>query len=127
MTTTDALASPAQSWTLGGTRLLYQHCTACAHRWYFLRSFCPRCGRDGPQTLAASGNGCVVAATLVHRAPSDAFRAIAPYALVLVDAVEGFRLMAHADPTAAIGDRVLGGTRNIAGRILPYFEKRSSS
>lgn len=119
--------SPAQSWTQGGTRLVYQRCEACTHRWYFARSFCPRCGQTDPTSLLACGLGRVVAATVVHRAPSDTFRAIAPYALVLVDADEGFRLMAHADPAAAIGDRVQGATRTIAGRLLPYFEKSSSS
>lgn len=118
--------SPEQSWALGGTRIVYQRCGACTHCWYFARSFCPRCGKPDPATLLASGLGRVVAATVVHRAPSDTFRAIAPYALVLVDADEGFRLMAHAAPAAAIGDRMQGDVRTIAGRLLPYFERTSS-
>jgi uncharacterized protein len=116
------LASRTDSWAFGGNRIVYQHCPACEHRWYFLRTFCPRCGNAQPATLAASGQGRVVAATVVHRAPSDTFRAIAPYTLVLVDADEGFRLMAHAAPGVAIGDRVHADARTIAGRVLPYFE-----
>jgi uncharacterized protein len=121
------LASAADSWAFSGKRIVYQHCGACEHRWYFLRTFCPRCGNTEPATLAASGHGRVVAATVVHRAPSDTFREIAPYTLVLVDADEGFRMMAHAQPGTSIGDRVHGSTRAIAGRLLPYFEKNSSA
>ena len=110
-------------WTRGGDALVHQHCTACGHRWYFHRDFCPQCGDASPATQACSGRGTVHATTLVHRAPSDEFRAIAPYRVVLVDAAEGFRLMAHGDADLAIGDCVCGSVRQIAGRPLPYFEK----
>ena len=53
------------------------------------------------------GEGTVFAVTVVARAPSDEFRALAPYTLVLVDLDEGFRLMGHAVPGVAIGDRVV--------------------
>ena len=110
-------------WTRGGHDLVYQQCDACRHRWYFHRDFCPRCGTTGPLTLALSGRGEVHASTLVHRAPSDEFRAIAPYRVVLVQADEGIRVMAHGDADLALGDRVHGSVRHIAGRWLPYFEK----
>ena len=115
----DALAD----WTQGGNFIAIQRCRACRHVWYFARSFCPVCGVDAPETSAASGRGVVHAATLVHRAPSDDFKALAPYRIVLVDLEEGVRVMGHADPELAIGDRVRCTVRTIAGRPLPSFAK----
>jgi uncharacterized protein len=112
---------PEDSWTLGGTCLAYQACTACGARWYFLRTLCPACGSRDPRTAASAGLGRVVAATTVHRAPADAFRPLVPYVLLLVDADEGFRLMAHGEPSLAIGDRVQGSLRTVAGSALPVF------
>jgi uncharacterized protein len=117
--TTDLLASDC--WTRGGSRIVYQHCGACERRWLFMRDFCPHCGAREPLLRAAAGRGKVVAATLVHRAPNDAFRAIAPYRLVLIELDEGLRLMAHADPALAVGERALGAVRSIAGRPMPFF------
>lgn len=129
--TTPPLAMPAtddnndapRCWTRGGADLVYQRCEACSHRWYFQRDFCPRCGATGPCTQRLAGGGEVHASTLVHRAPDDEFRAIAPYRVVLVQADEGIRVMAHGDADLALGDRVRGSVRTIAGRRLPYFEK----
>ena len=115
--------SEASDWTQGGKQVVFQQCGACHHTWYFQRSFCPACGHAEPVTVASTGLGTVHAITLVHRAPSDEFRTAAPYRIVLVDAVEGFRMMGHGDLSLAIGDHVRCRIRNIAGRWLPYFEK----
>jgi hypothetical protein len=42
---------------------------------------------------------------------------------VLVDAAEGFRMMAHGDIDLAIGDKVTASYRPFAGKLVPYFEK----
>ena len=42
---------------------------------------------------------------------------------MLVDADEGFRMMAHGDIDLAIGDKVTASYRPFAGRLVPYFEK----
>jgi hypothetical protein len=47
----------------------------------------------------------------------------APYAIVLVDADEGFRLMAHGEPGLCIGERVQARFLTVAGRLIPRFEK----
>ena len=113
----------ASDWTLGGDSAVFQQCGACHHTWYFRRAFCPACGKVAPVTLVSTGVGTVYASTLVHRAPTDDFRAAAPYCIVLADVTEGFRMMGHGDLSLAIGDRVLFRVRNIADRLLPYFEK----
>lgn len=110
-------------WTKGRPGLAFQACRPCGHRWLFARSFCPKCGSKDVETQAASGRGTVHAATLVTRAPSEALRAHAPYCVILVDAEEGFRLMAHATPGIAIGDRVCATFRPFGAGLVPFFER----
>ena len=121
-----ACAAPAVSappdWTRGEPGLALQRCSTCSHLWYFRRDFCPACGAAGPLAVAAEGVGIVEAATIVHRAPSDAFRALAPYRIVLVRLDEGVRVMGHGAYALAIGERVRLGFREVAGRPLPYFD-----
>ena len=117
----DTLVS--SDWTRGGDRIVFQHCQSCGHVFYFQRSFCPACGGAEPQQRVSGGRGTLHAHTLVQRAPSDEFRAITPYAIVLVDLAEGFRVMAHGDPSLRIGDAVVGRIETLAGRPLPYFNK----
>jgi uncharacterized OB-fold protein len=100
-----------------------QRCGGCAHVWYFRRGFCPACGRAGPASFAAAGTGTVHAATVVHRAPDDVFRALAPYGLALVELDEGPRMMAHAPVDVAIGERVVLGWLEVAGRTIPSFQR----
>jgi uncharacterized OB-fold protein len=110
-------------WTRGSEGIAYQACEACGNVWYFRRTFCPRCGRPEPADRQASGRGTVHAVTLVTRAPTEVLRAHAPYAIALIDADEGFRLMAHAGKDVAIGDRVTCRFITLAGGPVPCFEK----
>ena len=43
--------------------------------------------------------------------------------IVLIDADEGFRLMAHGNPSLKIGDRARCRFMTLAGKLIPYFEK----
>lgn len=113
----------ALDWTQGGDGIAYQVCNSCKAVWYFHRSFCPECGKGQLTTRQASGTGTVHARTLVARAPTEELRAHAPYLIVLIDAEEGFRLMAHGNPDLQIGDRVRARFTDLAGRKIPYFEK----
>lgn len=112
----------AGDWTSGQPTLAFQRCQRCGERWLFARSFCPHCGSRDVEMQTASGLGRVHATTLVTRAPSEALRAHAPYRLVLVDADEGVRVMAHAAPDVAIGDRVAASFRPFGDGLVPYFE-----
>src|SRR5258708_7101152 len=111
------------AWTKDSDGIAYQICDNCKSIWYFQRGFCPDCGNSRPTPLQASGRGTVHARTLVARAPTEELRAHAPYLIVLVDAEEGFRLMAHGDPALQIGDRVRARFAQLAGKKIPYFEK----
>jgi uncharacterized OB-fold protein len=110
-------------WTKGAEAIVYQQCTACGRRQYFRRSFCAACGAPDPQDKHAGGEGTVYATSLVCRAATPETRAHVPYNILLVDAAEGFRMMAHGENDLAIGDKVVARYRQFAGRLVPYFEK----
>jgi uncharacterized OB-fold protein len=110
-------------WTTGAEAIVYQSCAVCGTLQYFRRSFCVACGAADPVEKRASGAGKIYATSLVCRAATPETRAHVPYTIVLVDAEEGFRMMAHGDNDLAIGDRVTAGFRPFAGRLVPYFEK----
>jgi uncharacterized protein len=110
-------------WTTGEAAIVYQSCAACGARQYFRRGFCASCGATSLNELRASGEGTVYATSLVCRAATPETRAHVPYNIVLVDAKEGFRMMAHGADDLAIGDRVSARFMPFAGHIVPYFEK----
>jgi uncharacterized OB-fold protein len=110
-------------WTKGVEAIAYQQCAACGARQYFRRSFCAACGTPEPEAKLAGGEGTVYAISLVCRAATAETKAHVPYNILLVDTAEGFRMMAHGDEGLAIGDKVVAGYRQFAGRLVPYFEK----
>jgi uncharacterized OB-fold protein len=118
--------SKASDWTSGIEAISYQRCSTCGHVQYFRRDFCAACGATGLADLAASGKGSVYAVSLVCRAATPETRAHVPYNMVLVDAEEGFRMMAHGDNELAIGDAVTVRFVAFAGRLVPYFRKSAS-
>ena len=103
--------------------LRYQLCGTCAATQYHARPFCARCGGTDLEWRAAAGTGRVYALTRVERAPSEEFRALAPYVILLVDMDEGFRSMAYGAPGLAIGTRVRVDFIERGGRRLPHFDK----
>ncbi len=111
-------------WTTGAEAIVYQSCTACGSSQYFRRSFCCICGAPDPVEKRASGEGTVYATSLVVRAATPETRAHVPYNIVLVDASEGFRMMAHGDSDLAIGEKVTSRFAQFAGRLVPYFSRR---
>ena len=112
-------------WTSGEAAIVYQTCAACGATQYFRRGFCAACGATDLTERRASGEGTVYATSLVCRAATPETKAHVPYTIVLVDAAEGFRMMAHGDHDLAIGDRVMARFVQFAGRIVPCFAKVS--
>ena len=113
-------------WTTGVEAIVYQSCTACGIPQYFRRSFCAACGAPDPVAKRASGEGVIYATSLVCRAATPETRAHIPYNIVLVDAAEGFRMMAHGDIDLAIGDEVTARFVPFAGRVVPHFTRTIS-
>jgi uncharacterized OB-fold protein len=113
-------------WSTGAEAIVYQSCAACSATQYFRRSFCAGCGAPGPVEKRASGEGVVYATSLVVRAATPEARAHVPYNIILVDAAEGFRMMAHGDNDLKIGDRVTARYARFTGRLIPYFARTKS-
>ncbi len=98
---------------LGGCaegRLRVQRCDACGYRQFPPRAVCLQCRSTALGWVDAPLRGTIATFTIVHRAPSEAFRAHVPYALALVDVEPGVRLMTNildVDPAGiAIGQAV---------------------
>ena len=117
------MSDKPSDWTRGEAAIVYQSCRSCDKVQYFRRDFCAACGSTELPEVRASGKGKIYAASLVCRAATPETRAHVPYNIVLVDAAEGFRMMAHGAGDLAIGDDVAARFVPFAGRIVPYFEK----
>jgi uncharacterized OB-fold protein len=117
------MSGALKDWTTGEAAIVYQCCAACGSVQYFRHQFCATCGAAGPAEKRASGEGTVYATSLVCRAATPETRTHVPYNIILVDAAEGFRMMAHGDNDLAIGDKVTARFQTFAGRLVPYFEK----
>jgi uncharacterized OB-fold protein len=118
-------ADKLADWTTGESAILYQSCVSCGAGQYFRRALCAGCGGTELFEKRASGEGTVYAVSTICRAATPETRAHVPYNIVLVDTVEGFRMMAHGDDGLAIGDRVNARFVQFAGRLVPCFEKTS--
>jgi uncharacterized OB-fold protein len=113
-------------WTNDAEAIVYQCCAACGAVQYFRRGFCVACGASDPIEKRAGGEGIVYATSLVVRAATPEARAHVPYNIILVDAAEGFRMMAHGDNDLQIGDRVTAQYRRFTDRLVPYFARTKS-
>jgi uncharacterized OB-fold protein len=120
------MTKPAD-WTSGHKAILYQSCAGCGTAQYFRRGFCAACGSTDLTEKRASGKGIVYATSIVMRAATPETRAHVPYNIVLVDAAEGFRMMAHGANDLRVGDFVSAHFTQFAGRLVPYFEKATAS
>jgi uncharacterized protein len=104
------------------SRLRVQRCTSCKAAQTLSRLACQQCGAEHLEWQDAAGTGTVYAVTVVNRAPTEAFRALLPYTLVLVDLDEGARVMAHGAPGLAIGERVRARALPFGGASLFTFD-----
>jgi uncharacterized protein len=102
-------------------RLAYQSCPSCGAVQAVPRNFCHRCGARDPEWRVSEGRGTVAAVTTLNRAPTPAYRERVPYGIVLVDLAEGYRVMGHAEPGLAVGDRVVADHGPVEDRNLLRF------
>jgi uncharacterized OB-fold protein len=106
--------------------ILYQRCCECGGAQRLARYACTGCGSGRLEWLPAAGGGTVFAITVVSRPPDEAFRALVPYGLALVDLDEGARLMGHAPTDLKIGERVRAEVFELGERCLLRFSRLSS-
>lgn len=107
-------------------RLLIRQCKSCGARHFMPRHLCPECWSDQLEWIDSQGAGSVHTFSTVHRAPTPAFGAAAPYVIAMIDLDEGVRMLANVvGPAArevAIGDRVcLVFEERGDGAMLPQF------
>jgi uncharacterized OB-fold protein len=94
----------------------FQACSGCFSAIFPPRLRCPRCGADKLTWRASAGRGTVYSSTVI--AP----RGQEPYAVVLIDLDEGYRMMSRIDDdTVAIGDRVMVAPSRASGETIPLF------
>lgn len=112
-------------------RLTFQKCRSCGHAQFYPRSACTACESADLEWRDAAPHGTIHSFTVVHRAPSPAFRADVPYVLALVDLADGFRMMMNVvgcDPaTVAIGQPVRIVFEDRAGQKLPQATPQGRS
>ena len=108
---------------MSGEPITYERCNNCGRNWVLPRTLCPSCGSAAIEQVTACGNGRVFAATVVYRAPSEAYRPLVPYRIGLVDLDEGPRLMAHLQGEVPIGACVEGRMETVAGETIPVFAR----
>lgn len=106
-------------------QLRYMRCLECNTPQTLARYACQQCGSAELDWVNSALLGEVYALTVVTRAPSEEFRALAPYTLVLVDLQEGPRLMGHGEPGLVIGDPVVASFVDLGGKRLVLFRRFS--
>jgi uncharacterized protein len=106
--------------------LRYQKCESCGTVQLIARSLCEHCQSQQLQWQTSQRLGTVLSFTTVYRAPLPVFKAQVPYAIVIVDMDEGFRVMANATPQVqsalAIGAKVRVGFTSEHGMAMPIVE-----
>lgn len=106
---------------LAAQQVLLQVCTECGQSHALERLCCARCHCRALEWRAASGRARVHAVTEVHRAPTQSFKALVPYTIVLARLEEGPLIMGHADAGLAIDAPVRASFRPHDGGTLLHF------
>lgn len=121
----EPLPQPVPPYTegLAAGVVRYQACETCGAWQPLQRHACRTCGSTQLAWRDAHGQATVYAVTEVFRAPTEAFQALVPYTLVLATLDDGPRVMGHADPGIAIGDRVRAGVFHLDGQPLLRFSR----
>jgi uncharacterized OB-fold protein len=101
----DLLTEPYWQHLREGTFAL-PRCDACGRHHFYPRSRCPHCGGDRIAWSAVSGRGKVYSYSVVHRAPSAAFKDEVPYVVAIVETDEGPHLMSRVVGVAPDAVRV---------------------
>ena len=75
-------------------RLVVQRCTSCDVYQFYPRALCASCAGE-TEWVDASGRGTLYTFTVIRQNRSEAFAALSPYAVGLVELEEGVRMMSN--------------------------------
>ena len=101
-------------------RLVVRRCRACGRHHFMPRGQCPACWSDELEWVDSGGFGTVYSLSVVHRAPTPDFGAVAPYVIALVDLDEGPRMFANVVGPGAL-------QASIGERVQLTFERRGDT
>ena len=74
--------------------LRLQRCDSCGRFRFIPGEMCPGCHSASATWTVVSGRGSIYTYTVVHRAPTPAYQADAPYVIAHVELEEGPRIIA---------------------------------
>jgi uncharacterized protein len=75
-------------------RLVVQCCTSCDAYQFYPRALCASCAGE-TEWVDASGRGTLHTFTVIRQNRSEAFAALSPYAVGIVELEEGVRMMSN--------------------------------
>lgn len=113
-------------------RLVFQTCDACAKAQFYPRPFCRHCLSDRLGWSQSEGRGTIYTFTINHRAANPHMADMTPYAVVVIELDEGWRLFSNIiTPNMSdirIGARVVLRWLDCANGIsLPQFALESDA
>ena len=96
---TGSSEGPASQWAaaLRHGKLQIQRCGACSRHVFYPRRLCPFCHSEQLDWVSVDGRGTVHAVTVVARSANRG----GDYNVVLVDLIEGVRMMSRVEGVAA--------------------------
>ncbi len=105
-------------------RLIVQRCSSCEKTFFRPEVACPHCFSTEWRWIESSGRGTLYSFSIVHRAPSPAFKA--PFIFAAVDMEEGWTMFSNViglEPEEAkIGMKVQVSFEQLSGELaLPLF------
>lgn len=130
---TESSPESAEYWAgIACGELRLKRCLRCRRYLHPRRMACPDCYLAGVEWSQASGRGEVYSFSVIHRAPTPALQAIAPYCVGIVLLEEGVHLFTRlifspgAEP--AVGQEVEVSFRVLeSGQHLPVFSPRGQA
>ncbi|MGA7419690.1 MAG: Zn-ribbon domain-containing OB-fold protein [Acidimicrobiales bacterium] len=75
-------------------QLIVQRCTACGRYQFYPRALCIACSGE-TEWVPAAGRGTLHTFTVIRQNRSEAFAALLPYAVGIVELEEGVRMMSN--------------------------------
>jgi uncharacterized protein len=75
-------------------QLVVQRCVECGQYQFYPRALCASCAGD-TEWVDASGRGTLYTYTVIRQNRSEAFAALSPYAVGIVELDEGVRMMSN--------------------------------
>lgn len=115
----DMIAHVHEGWRRGDLRV--QRCEACEALQFPPRAVCLACRSAILAWTCVAPRGTIHTFTIVHRAPTEAFKSRVPYAIALIDLAPGVRMMMNVsgDPDALTIDALVHIGFTAEGQPLP--------